>query len=387
MLPETRPEKTPSEWHNILTDPWLLSLVSWLPPVCFLIVYAIFAQGLARDLPIGIVDLDHSKLSRQMSRYYDASPTLSVQNHYPSLEEGFSALRKCDIYSLVLLPDDMEKNAIRGNPPQVEAFYNNQFLLIGKLIKSEILMAHSTLVAQLDTVKNLSSKTTIISQAIGDAVPIGSQMTPLFNLNKSYAQFLVSAIIPATWQIFIVITTVLCIAAELRREGLAVWLGTHPAHALFRKLLPYTLLFWLHGISFLVGMFVFLGWPMHGNFGFLVLCQLLTVCACQAVGSLIFFLSKDPARSIGLAAAYTAPALAFMGVTFPATNMNDPATVWRSILPISHYIDIQIAQTNYGVPISMSQSQLESLALFILPGLLALVLAGRTAQTKNRVKT
>jgi len=86
--------------------------------------------------------------------------------------------------------------------------------------------------------------------------------------------------------------TVLCIAAELRRDGLSVWLGSHPVQALFLKLAPYTLLFWLHGISFLLGMFVFLGWPMHGNLGYLIFCQLLTVCACQAAGALIFLSVK-----------------------------------------------------------------------------------------------
>ncbi len=367
--------KSPSEWHKIYHDPWLLSLVSWLPPLCFLIIYAIFSQGLARDLPIGIVDLDHSRLSREMSRYYDASPTLSVFRLYPSPEEGIQALRGGGIYGLILLPSNMEKDAIRGQTPRVEAFYNNQFLLMGKQVKAAVLAAHTTSVARIDTLKNLSSSTPVIGQAMGAAIPISSQVTPLFNRGSNYAQFLVSAIIPAIWQIIIVMTTVLCIAAELRRKGLASWLGTSPVRALLNKLLPYTLLFWLHGISFLMTMFVFLGWPMSGSIGYLIFCQLLTVLACQAAGSLLFFVSKDAARGLGLAAAYTAPGLAFMGVTFPATDMTLPARIWRSLLPVSHYIDIQIAQSNYGAALPLSLPQLENLALFILPGLIALILA------------
>jgi len=375
------------EYRNLLGDPWLLSLVSWLPPLCFFILYGIFSQGLARDLPIGIVDLDQSTLSRSMSRYYDASPTLAVKYFYPSLHEGLSDLRKAELYGLVLLPHNMQKNAILGQTPQVELFYNNQFLLVGKLVKSAVLMAHSTSVAQVDTLKNLATKTPVIGQAFGAAVPIGTQMTPLFNLNNNYAQFLVSAIIPAVWQILIVMTTVLCIAAELRRDGLATWLGVHPGRALFQKLVPYTLLFWLHGIGFLLGIFVFLGWPMHGNLGYLIFCQLLTVCACQAVGTLIFFLSKDPARSLGIAAAYTAPGLAFMGVTFPATDMTLPARIWRSLLPVSHYIDIQIAQTNYGTPLPLSQAQVQNLLIFSVPALLAFFLARKTAHGEKVINS
>jgi ABC-2 type transport system permease protein len=387
MSSKKEPVKKFSEWHHLVADPWLLSLVSWLPPLCFLIIYWIFSQGLARDLPIGIVDLDQSRLSRGMTRNYDASPTLAVKESYPSIQEGISALRGGTIYGLILLPADMEKNAIRGHTPKVEAFYNNQFLLIGKLVKSAVLGVHATSVAQIDTVKNLSANTPDIGQAMAAAVPISSQMTPLFNRNNNYAQFLVSAIIPAMWQIFIVMTTVLCIAAELRREGLASWLGPRPARSLFRKLAPYTLLFWLHGISFLLTMYVYLGWPMHGNLGYLIFCQFLTVCACQAAGAFLFFLSKDPARSLGLAAAYAAPGLAFMGVTFPATDMTLPARIWRSLLPVSHYIDVQIAQINYGAPLPLSQSQLQHLALFIVPALLTLMLAYRTVQLQKKVTT
>lgn len=378
-------KKQLSEWHHILGDPWLLSLVSWLPPLCFLIIYWIFSQGLARDVAIGVVDLDQSKLSRVMLRNYEASPTLRIQQSYSSPQEGIKALRGGEIYALVLLPANMEKNAMLGQTPQVDVFYNNQFLLIAKLVKSAILSVHATTVAKVDILKNLSTSTPVIGQAMAAAIPIGSQMTPLFNLNTNYAQFLVSAIIPATWQIFIVMTTVLCLAAELRRAGLSSWLGSHPVRALFYKLAPYTLLFWLQGISFLLGMFVFLGWPMHGSLSYLIFCQLPTILACQAAGTLIFFLSKDPARSLGLAAAYAAPGLAFMGVTFPATDMTLPAQIWRSLLPASHYIDIQIAQSNYGAPLPFSLPQLQNLALFILPGIIAIMLAARTAQSATQL--
>ena len=375
-----------SEWRKIYSDPWLLALVSWLPPLCFLLIYGIFSQGLARDLPIGIVDLDQSQLSRQMTRYYEASPTLAVASSYLSPADGISALRKGDIYGLILIPPKMEKDAILGHVPQVEAFYNNQFLLMGKLVKSAVIGVHTTVVAQVDVAKSLSSKTTTIGQAIGAAIPISTQMTPLFNLNNNYAQFLVSAIIPATWQIFIVMTSVLCLALELRRKGLVDWLGMHPLRALVKKFIPYTLLFWGHGVCFLVGMFVYLDWPMHGQLGYLMFCQLLTVCACQIMGALIFFLTKDSARSLGISAAYAAPGLAFMGVTFPVTDMTTPAQIWRSLLPASHYVEIQIAQTNYGVPLLLSLPQLQSLVLFAVPAAIVCFLAVSTAKAGKVAK-
>ncbi len=48
---------------------------------------------------------------------------------------------------------------------------------------------------------------------------------------------------------------------------------------------------------------------------------------------------------------YTAPAFAFLGITFPVSNMPEFAHIWHNLLLISHYLEIQIAQASYGVSV------------------------------------
>jgi ABC-2 type transport system permease protein len=88
---------------------------------------------------------------------------------------------------------------------------------------------------------------------------------------------------------------------------------------------------------------------MHGSLLALMCFQLLTITACVIMGHLFFFLTLEPARAMSLAGAFTAPSFAFMGVTFPSSDMNLLAQGWRSLLPISHYIEAQISQVNYGL--------------------------------------
>lgn len=80
---------------------------------------------------------------------------------------------------------------------------------------------------------------------------------------------------------------------------------------------------------------------------------------------------------MSMAAAYAAPGLAFMGVTFPATDMIYPAQVWRNLLPVSHYVDIQISQANYGASLMVSWPQFCNLFLFIIPAIMVIWLAFR----------
>lgn len=371
------------EWRVLLHDPWLVSLISWVPPLLFFLMWAIFSQGIARDLPVGVVDLDKSRTSRALVRHYDASPTLEIAYDYLNAQQGAGGLRSGKIYGLVIIPEDLEKRMILGHPPQVSAFVNNQFLLIGKNVNSALQQAQGSFTAKVETVQNLAAGAPVFDMALSAAVPISTQVTPLFNLNKNYAQFLVSAILPAVWQILMVAVTVLSLAAEKRRNSLGEWLGAFPVRALAAKCIPLLFLFWLHGLLFLWMMFIFLGWPMHGNWALLLFAQLLTVCASIGAGSLFFFVTQDAARGLSIAAAYAAPGLAFMGVTFPVTDMTLPARMWRNMLPISHYIEIQFGQVNYGAPLYAALPQLQHLLLFAIPLVLVFYKARKLGALQN----
>ncbi|OZS41935.1 ABC transporter permease [Photobacterium sanguinicancri] len=340
------------EWHIWRSEAWLKAMTLWIPALLFIVVWAIFSGGIARDLSIGVVDLDHSRLSRQLTRYYDASPALAVTEQFTTVDKGSAALRNGDIYALVVLPSKLEENTMLGRSPQVTAFYNSQFILVGKLVNSALLQAQGTFTAGVDTLKNMVGGSPVPLQALGQAVPVRSQITPLYNTSSDYGQFLVSAAIPAMWQIIMVATTVLAMAAELRQQGVGRWLAKAPIRNLVAKLLPYTGLFWLQGAVFMIGMYLWQAWPMHGSWGIVLFAQFLTVVACQAIGALLFLVTLDATRAMSMVAGFTAPAFAFMGITFPASDMPLLAQIWRALLPISHYIEVQVMQVSYGASLA-----------------------------------
>ena len=354
------------EWDVFWAEPWLQALGIWLPPLLFALFWWIFSAGIATDLRIGVADLDHSQLSRSFIRQCDASPVMAVTAQYPSVLEGKRDLTAGNTYALAVIPADFEKNTLLGLAPQITVFYNGQFILIGKQINGAMQQVTGTMAARLGAGKALAQGLPL-SALPGRLVPIRGQITPLFNKHSNYAEFLVSAGIPAVWQIFIVAITVLSLAAEKRHGGFSNWLDNSPGKALLAKFIPYTAIMWLQGILFLSTMYGWLGWPMHGSWFVLIGAQLLTILACQAMGAFFFLLSLDAARGLSLAAAYAAPGFAFMGVTFPATDMGLLAHIWRSILPVTHYIAIQINQANYGNDPGHSASSFAALCVFVLP--------------------
>lgn len=375
------------EIQLIFNDVWLKALLFYLPVILFFMLWAIFSSGLARNLPIGFVDLDQSKISRGLIQYYDASPTLSIQKSYTSVKQASNDLRNGSIYALVVIPSSLEKNTLLGHSPEVTVFYNSQYILVGKLINAAAIQAQSTYTAQLATLKNMLIGTPKLVQALGQAVPVQQQITPLFNSNNHYGQFLTSALIPALWQILIMLTIILVFANENRNKGVISWLGDQPITNIIAKLLPYTLLFWLQGVLFLVALYSVLAWPMHGSWVILIFAQLLLVIACQCVASLFFFITFDAARAMSLVAGFAAPAFAFMGITFPVTDMQTPALIWRALLPISHYIEIQEQQVNYGTNILSSANNLAILLSFVCTLFIAVYFAKKKQAKSQTVKS
>ena len=126
------------------------------------------------------------------------------------------------------------------------------------------------------------------------------------------------------------------------------------------------------------------GAPMNGSWIALLIAQLLMVIASQAMAILLFIVIKNGARALSIAAAYTAPSFAFMGVTFPATDMTLPARIWRDFLPVSHYIEVQISQANHGASTLLVLPQMGNLLLFNLAFVVALILAKRLMKASSK---
>ncbi|MEZ8822976.1 ABC transporter permease [Vibrio amylolyticus] len=369
------------QYQIIKNDRWLVACITWIPIALALCIWGIFSSGIARDLPIGVVDLSRSSLSYQLTHQLDASPTLSVETVYSDVMQAKQALIESDIYAYMVIPKNFDKAIYKQAKPKVSTFYNTQAILVGRLISSAVTQSMGYFNASIETGKQLTSGDTTIQSAMAKAVPIQTQITALFNKNTHYGQFLVTAIVPALWQVVMVASTILILATNLRHHRtLDRWLAHSPTMQLIQTLKGAAIIFSIQGALFLAWFYVWLDWPFHGSIFAIIIAQWATVLSCIIMGCLFFFLTLDATRAMSFAGAFTAPSFAFMGITFPVTDMNISAQGWRSLLPISHYIEVQVSQANYAL------TTLES-AKHLLPMLGYLIVAvGCIALIKVRLK-
>lgn len=357
------------ELSALWRDPWQLALISYIPLIGIFCLWWLFSAGLPRQLPVAIVDQDHSQLSRMLTRQLKANPVTEPQN-FTDLAAAVSAMQQAKVYAIVVFPYDMKKDLLTGHKPTIDVRYNSQFLLVGKLLSSQIQLSLGDGLLQVAGLKQLANGTPK-SQVAVNLSPIKSQTTALFNRNNNYIGFLVPPVLVALWQLL----SMLVMANSLNRElhlapttqvnGISNTLTEYFWPKVLAKLVLFTPILMLQGGFILAWLYLYLALPMAGSLALLLLAQLVMLLAVWSVVLLIFVVMRDSARVISFCTALFAPAFAFMGITFPTHDMPQLAQWWRQIMPSSHYIESHVSVVSYGAAWPNVASQISSYWGFI----------------------
>ena len=354
--------------------PFLLGLTTIVPLAQMVLLAAVFSAGLATRLPIGVLDLDGSDLSRSIVRMVDATPDSAVAMRVGDLAEGRNLILSGKIHGLLMLPRDLQRDVFAARRPEVVFFYNTQTLTTGNLTARGVNAAVPTASAGI-RLSLRSAQGQPLEMAQTDLQPIPVQTNALFNPTLNYVFFLLAALIPSVLQVVMVTTSAYSVGLDvetnhrlriLRRLGGGIW----PAMA--GKMLPYTILFLLVlGLSDVL-MFTGFGLPQRGHSLLLIVAGLLFILACQFLGALLALLLKPTVSAVSIGTLLTAPAFGFMGIGFPRLGMNAFSHIYGALLPGTWYLTARIDQTVRGTPIDLSWKPLLILFAFTV-GLVGLV--------------
>lgn len=363
------------ELRALWRDPWQLALISYIPLLGILCLWWLFSAGLPRQLPVAIVDQDHSQLSRMLTRQLKANPVTEPRS-FTDLPSAVAAMQQAQVYAVVVFPHDMKKDLLTGHKPTIDVRYNSQFLLVGKLLSSQIQLSLGDGLLQIAGLKQLMTGTPK-SQVAVNLSPVKSQTTALFNRNNNYIGFLVPPVLVALWQLLSMLVMANSLNRELQlnaaqsEEGISNRLTEHFWPKVLAKILLFSPILMLQGGFILAWLYLYLALPFAGSLALLLVAQLFMLLAVWSLVLFIFVLMRDSARVISFCTALFAPAFAFMGITFPTHEMPQLAQWWRLVMPSSHYIESHVSVVSYGAAWPTVAQQLSSYWGFI--GLLPLI--------------
>ena len=355
------------EWQRLRADPWDLAMLTWIPVLLCALTWWIFAGGIARDVPVALVDLDRSSLSRSFERLLDAAPGVAVR---PAADhaEALSLLRQRRVYGIVVVPEGFQRDVYGGGRATVQWQYNGQFSAHVGGLGRDVRAVVSTLSAGIELTAR-QKRGASAGQARVAFEPIQLRLATLFNENGNNESFLVLAVLPSLLQIFIALAAVVAIGRELRQGTVPQWLaaaGGSWGRALAGKLAIPAACFIVQALAFVAFFGGVRGWAVQGSGAMLVAGLVLLVLAYLAAGALIVAATLGLRNGLSICAFYTAPAFAFTGQGFPLSSMPAAARAWAEALPLTHYLQLQSRHWLAGAPASYGADELLALAAFVL---------------------
>ena len=357
-----------------IADSWVLIFSTMIAPiVAFLIIIWLFSDGVVRDLPIGVVDLDQTAFSSRVTRLVDAAPVCNVKWNLHSLVEAKQMMEAGKIEAVVLLPADLERNILNNKSSVIAVYINNTNVVKGGALKSGLYTTLSTVSAgikvQLSVTKGESPE-----RAIEKVRPVKVNTHLLFNPFGNYSYFLVLGLLPLLAVVFIFLGSVYALGMEFK-EGTAGDLinmaNNKIVVAMIGKMLPYTVLFFMDMMVMNIFLVKNLGTPVNGSLFAILLSELLMIISYQLLAILFLKLTANLRLSLSLGSAYTMMALTFSGLTFPAMAMPLAAKLFSLIFPYTFWLRIFMSQTLRGEPITEVLPSFLAFLPFIVCGVLA----------------
>lgn len=354
------------ELARLRQSPWDLAMVTWVPVLALALVWWMFSTGVPRQLPVAVVDHDHSALSRQLVRLLNAAPGIHVDAQLPNMTEAEAALRSVSVYAVVTIPADFERDVKTGHAGDVTLLHNAQFATHSGIVQRDVRAAVAILSAGIEA--SARAKHGEAPRGVKVSVmPIQVRAHNLFNPASDYEPFLGMALIPAVLHILAMTAGVWVVGREIRDHTLAEWLNgatrSETLQALLGKLAVPGLSLSAIGAVAMVAATLGRGWSPAGNLAVVLVALCLLVWVSLLTGALLAGLTRSLQTALSGAGFLSSPAFAFSGVGFPLAAMSSGARLWALTMPYTHYIQLQTEQLLMGAPLSQSAPTLVGLSL------------------------
>ena len=225
-----------ASWHDTLKaiagDKGVL-LIMGLAPLIYGFFYPWpYAQQSVTRVPVAVVDYDHSSLSRQITRFAQASPRIEVRLLTGDEGEAQQALWRGDIEGYAILPRELKRDVLRGAAAVVNIQANGSYALLNKAVLAGFAEAVGTVSAGVE-VKKLRAGGQSALEAGASRSPINTQLVALFNPTEGYGSYVVPAvallIIQQTLLMGVGMLVGLWAETGRQRAGVATWLGAWAA--------------------------------------------------------------------------------------------------------------------------------------------------------------
>lgn len=338
------------------------------PLFCFVFFTSLMAEGLPTDMPLGLVDNDNTTTSRSLARNLDAFEMTSIKEQYANVTEAREAVQRGDIYGFYYIPKGTTRKAQRQELPVVSFYTNYSYLVAGSLLYRDM-RTMSELASGAASRTVLYAKGATERQAMAFLQPIVIDSHAINNPWLNYNVYLSNVILPGLLMLFIFMVTVFSIGTEVKYNTVHDWLIMARGsmfHALAGKLLPQTLIFFLIGIAFAIGLYGVLHFPCHCGLPTMLLVMFLGIIGAQGLGVFMFAMLPTLRLSLSFASLWGVISFSICGMSYPVMAMHPTLQGLSLLFPLRHYFLLYVNCALDGYPLMNAAPYVVGLLLFAM---------------------
>lgn len=334
---------------------------------CAIFFLTFLKQGLPHDLPIGIVDLDNSSLSRNFSRQLDATQLGKVLK-YDSFAQAREDMQSGKITAVCVIPAGMYADVQASRRPTFTYYLNGLYFVGGALSYKNILtminLADGAVQREVLRAKGVNE-----DAIMGRIQPVNVDVHQIGNQYTNYGYYLTNIFLPGVLALTVVIILIYSLGAELKygtSRHLLSTAGGSMYNALFGKLVVYTTLFSVIGLILILLMYDWMHFPIKGSIWNMFLAIVLLVLASESVAIFIIGLLPIPRLALSIGALYSVLAFSMSGFTLPVETMPPYIQGLAEAFPLRHYFLFYSREVIFGTGFAGWWQEVIHLLIFLL---------------------
>lgn len=333
----------------------------------------VYSARVARDLPVAVVDLDRTTLSRTLVRDLSSAPQMKV-HLLQSEDEVQKEFREGSIRAAAVIPAGLDREVKQGRTARVVFWRDASNPLAANQLYSAMSTVVSTEGARL-VVPRLMAVGLPYSQAKEMALPLRSDPRGLENPGFDYLANFAPGLLPMFLQMGLMLA-----AGTMLPGG---WKGvSHPIRKLLGRSLPWLLVQGGAAVIFYLILLPGMGAPHAPILPTLALLGLL-IAVALGFGALVGCLASDPLKATSNLLVFNTPAFPLSGYTFPEWAM--PAMLARLTRPLPFSLFVDGYRSFAGWACDRAWIGLWGLVAWSLGSWLLLALASRRASRAQSV--
>ena len=331
---------------------------------------SLFTHGAPENIPIAIVDMDQSSISRRVMHELEATPSVTIKRVTMDMATARKAMQRGEVYAVLLIPEGFYADLASFKRPTLTFYVNNAYTLAGSTAYKQLfmLMNLASGAFQREVLRKKGMPEDLIMKRIQ---PIAIDAHMIANPWSNYAVYLLTVILPGILGVIILMITIYSIGSELKWRTSHDWLntaGNNFALAIIGKLLPHTILYTILGISINILMFRILNFPVHGSFLWLNATMFAYVLAMQSLAMCFIGLVPVLRDALSVGALIGMLSFSLSGFTYPEMGMLSWVRSISYLFPLKHYYLIYVNEALMGNSITRSAVFMAALLAFnILP--------------------